>query len=259
MDTMINFNSNGLVPSPFHIVNRYCDKNWYVSPAPRDFHNFMLVVSGEGIAHTDGTEKPMRPGTLIYHHPGQVFGFDTSKSNLMHCFGVNFYLASVTCNSGEWDLMPTDKLPFDLITPVSDMDILIKLFTDLYDSWFNAESKCTILCRSIFMQILNELSRQALISKGNVKGLKTIEYLTSYIRNNYSQPINLEKLAERVNLNPNYLGSIFKKYTGQTPIDYLNAIRIQKSEEFLSIGFSVSETSVHVGFKDPFYFSKVFK
>lgn len=60
-------------------------------------------------------------------------------------------------------------------------------------------------------------------------------------------------------LNPNYFGSIFKKYTGKTPVEYINSVRVEKAAELLGIGYSVTKAAASSGFGDPFYFSKVFK
>lgn len=124
-----------IIPSCFHIVDRYCDLEWYVPPAVHDFHNFMLVVSGKGTCLTDGIKKDMLPGTLIYHHAGQSFGFETSKTELMHSYGVNFNVAAVTFSSGSWQLENVERLPFENYMKVSDMPILEKSFTHLVDVW----------------------------------------------------------------------------------------------------------------------------
>lgn len=248
-----------IVPDFFHIVNRFCDKNWYVAPEPRNFHNFMLIASGEGISFTDGAEYPILPGVLVYHHPGQSFGFDTSKSNLMHCFGINFHLASAACNNGSWTARTVDKLPLKHITPILDMDLMTKLFTDLSDTWTEARRNYRLQCRIIFMKILLALSREAFLQKGNTAVLQKLEIVTAYIHKHYALDIPLSQLSSLVDLNPSYLGSLFKKHLGQTPVQYVNEIRIRKSEEYLDIGYTITEASSLCGFSDPFYYSKVFK
>lgn len=250
---------DNVIPSFIHIVNRFCDKNWYVPPAVRDFHNFMLVASGEGTVITNGTEYAMAPGTLIYHYPGQSFGYTTSQTNLIHCFGMNFYLGTTLCDSGSWNISSMDKLPFKHMMKVSDMGILSKYFSDIAQIWNEDKQYSQLKLRSIFLNLLYELSSQSIKQQSHGRIKQDIEFISSYIRQYYNQQFSLKNLASLIDLNPNYFSSIFKEHTGYTLIEYINKVKIEKAEEYLGIGYTISETSSLVGFNDPFYFSKVFK
>jgi transcriptional regulator GlxA family with amidase domain len=52
-----------------------------------------------------------------------------------------------------------------------------------------------------------------------------------------------------------------KEYTGQTPADYLNSIRLNKSYQYLTQGTypTVSATARALGFRDTVYFSRKFR
>ena len=219
----------------------------------------MLIISGKGTIVRDSTEYDMLPGMLVYHSPGQNFGFTSSQTNPMHCFGVNFHLASASFSQGKWCIETVVTLPFNTITHIKDIDLLAKLFTDLSSTWDEAKKNSHLKCQGIFSSIVYEISRQIMMQNTNPKALQKIELLTSYIHNHYKTDITLDQLASLAGVSQGYLGVLFKMYTGQTPVEYINAFRIRKSEDFLSIGCSVTETASLVGFNDPFYFSKVFK
>lgn len=250
---------DNLIPSFFHIADRYCDLSWCVPPESRNFHNFMLVVSGEGTSLTDGCEYEMKPGMLIYHHPGQSFGFTTSKKNLMHCFGVNFYISTTICDSGIWSLNNVERLPIVNFLQISNMDILIKYFKDLANVWEEEIRNKNLKCRSIFSNILYELANQILQKQNNSLVLQKIEIVTTYIRKHFNYHLTLEFLSELIGLNPSYFSFFFKKYSGHSLVEYINFIRVEKASEYLQIGYSVALVAEKVGFNDPFYFSKVFK
>lgn len=259
MNIIEDFDFSNIVPSCFYIVNRYCDDNWYVPPVKRDFHNFMLVVSGKGTSITDGKEYDMFPNMLVYHHSGQSFGYKTSKTEYMHVFGANFYVHSLPCEEGNCTVKVVEKLPFNTFNQISNMDILLKYFTNLSEVWSESRINYQLKSRSIFSNILYEISMQLLMQHENARMIRIIEHAIAYIRKNYKNQITLEILASLSGLNSTYFGSLFKKYTNQTPIEYVNNVRIEKAEEYLSIGYSITETSALIGFNDPFYFSKVFK
>jgi two-component system response regulator YesN len=81
-----------------------------------------------------------------------------------------------------------------------------------------------------------------------------------YIENHYADSITLELVAEFVELSPFYFSKLFKDRFGMTFIDYLTEIRINHAKtEMLDQGMSLKEICFSVGYKDPNYFSRVFK
>ncbi|MFJ7727428.1 response regulator [Neobacillus sp. NPDC097160] len=81
-----------------------------------------------------------------------------------------------------------------------------------------------------------------------------------YIENQYADSITLESAAEYVELSPYYFSKLFKDRFGMTFIDYLTEIRIKHAKaEMEDQGKSLKEICYSVGYKDPNYFSRVFK
>ncbi|MCR4690863.1 MAG: response regulator transcription factor [Lachnospiraceae bacterium] len=83
----------------------------------------------------------------------------------------------------------------------------------------------------------------------------------SYIEEHYAdEDISLNTLASRVNFSPNHLSMIFSAQTGETFIKYLTDYRMEKAKELLRCTSKRSvDISVEVGYKDPHYFSYLFK
>ena len=74
------------------------------------------------------------------------------------------------------------------------------------------------------------------------------------------ESISLEKVARKVNVSPNYFSAIFSQEVGQTFIEYLTNKRIDEAKRMLrQTDKRSSEVAVAVGYKDPHYFSFVFK
>lgn len=88
-----------------------------------------------------------------------------------------------------------------------------------------------------------------------------VEEVMRYIEQNYSdEELSLNTLASHVNFSPNHLSAIFSQQTGQTFIKYLTDIRMNKAKELLRCtGKKSSVVSTEVGYKDPHYFSYLFK
>ncbi|MEH7010860.1 response regulator [Neobacillus niacini] len=81
-----------------------------------------------------------------------------------------------------------------------------------------------------------------------------------YIENHYVDSITLEQVADYVELSPFYLSKLFKDRFGMTFIDYVTEIRIKQAKiEMVDASKSLKEICYSVGYKDPNYFSRVFK
>jgi len=90
---------------------------------------------------------------------------------------------------------------------------------------------------------------------------KTIREVMDYIEKNYDKEITLDDIAKKVNLSYHYFSKFFKEETGRNFSDYLMEIRIEKAKEFLKDdpSLNIKEVSYMVGYRDPNYFSKIFK
>ncbi len=83
----------------------------------------------------------------------------------------------------------------------------------------------------------------------------------SYIEQNYdNEDISLNTVSASVNLSPNHFSTIFSQETGRTFIEYLTYVRMEKAKELLrSTSMKTAEIAYAVGYKDPHYFSYLFK
>lgn len=81
-----------------------------------------------------------------------------------------------------------------------------------------------------------------------------------YLENHYADDISLEAMAEHVNISPQYFSKLIKKTTGFNFIDWVSMLRVKKAKELLTnSNFTVKEVCFMVGYKDPNYFSRIFK
>lgn len=88
-----------------------------------------------------------------------------------------------------------------------------------------------------------------------------VDEVMRYIEENYAdEELSLNLLASHVNFSPNHLSMIFSQQTGQTFIKFLTDFRMNKAKELLRCtGKRSSVISMEVGYKDPHYFSYLFK
>lgn len=81
-----------------------------------------------------------------------------------------------------------------------------------------------------------------------------------FLEENYGRQLTLEEVADEHLISVGYLCRLFKRETGQTFIEYLTNMRIQKSKKLLTqSNLKVYEIAYLTGFSDMNYFSKIFK
>lgn len=94
------------------------------------------------------------------------------------------------------------------------------------------------------------------VSQGDSRILE----MKHYIREHYSEPLELAELAEKFGFGYSYLSSYFKSYTKEGFSGYLNKIRIEKACILLGEhSKTVADISAEVGYTDQSYFCRVFK
>lgn len=88
-----------------------------------------------------------------------------------------------------------------------------------------------------------------------------VEIAKDQIRKTYmSDEISLNTIAAEVGMSPSYFSSIFSKEMGKTFVEYLTEIRMDRAKELLMCSsMKTSEIGYEVGYKDPHYFSYIFK
>jgi len=58
------------------------------------------------------------------------------------------------------------------------------------------------------------------------KNLRRIEMIMDYVKSHYKNPITLDEISGSLSISPEYFCRLFKKYTNQTFLEYVNTVRL---------------------------------
>lgn len=86
-----------------------------------------------------------------------------------------------------------------------------------------------------------------------------IVLVKEYIQKNYADSITLDDIAQYVGKSKFYISRLFNQYESESLSEYINRVRIANAAQMIAQGLSVCEIAYRLGFKEPTYFSKVFK
>ena len=119
---------------------------------------------------------------------------------------------------------------------------------------------CEII-HNIVSMIFYTLARTKSVTKESRKKNNMIEDVVSYVKDNFSLPINLSQVAKDHFISQEHLSRTFKKHTGFGFNEYLTLVRLQHAEQLLKSDpkMSISAIAYSCGFNDSNYFSDKFK
>src|ERR1041385_1982321 len=81
-----------------------------------------------------------------------------------------------------------------------------------------------------------------------------------FIEEHSGEELSLRKVAQAVNIHPNYLSERFKQVTGMNFVEYVAHVRFQKACELLEYGdLQISDIAFAAGFQSLSQFNRVFK
>lgn len=92
-------------------------------------------------------------------------------------------------------------------------------------------------------------------------GGDVVEDALRYLNDHYcSDDISLNSTAKAINVSPNYLSAVFSQKVGDSFVEYLTKKRMERAKQYLrETDMRSGEIALAVGYKDPRYFSYVFK
>ncbi|WP_186438567.1 response regulator [Cohnella terricola] len=123
---------------------------------------------------------------------------------------------------------------------------------DQYKTLDEIERWLSVICKQIVESVSGQSNN---LSKSKV--LMAEKYIKDHFSN---ESLALSDVCQHVQISPSYFGTVFKTYTGETFIEYVTRIRIEKAMELLKCtDLKTYEIAHNTGYKDPHYFSLIFK
>ena len=89
-----------------------------------------------------------------------------------------------------------------------------------------------------------------------------MEEAVDYIRNNYDDSnLNVNLLADKLNISAAYFGKLFTEFTGSRTLDYILKVRMEKARDLLlsEADKDISQIADAVGYNNSTYFTTAFK
>lgn len=162
----------------------------------------------------------------------------------------------------NFDMLPENAgeiLPFEMVNSFSHAHRYRELFSMIADKWDARGAGYKIAVGAMVQNLIYELLCDVLSQK--TKGIyRQIVSAANYINENYKKKITVSDLADLCGYSISHFKRLFSKTYGMPPIEYLNAVRINRAKELIkSHMYTVGEVARLCGFCNAGHFSKAFK
>ncbi len=238
-----------------------------------DFCELVIVTQGSAMHMLEGTAFPVTAGDvfLLQGHQKHYF-YDRANLDLIN---IMYDPEKIDLPENELRRMPGYCAMFMLEpsyrrqhrfasrlhlkrVPLARVE---RLAQEMEKECENEEPGKEVALRAKLMELMVYLARaysstdtteaHALLRVGNVIGA---------LENDFSKDWKLDELLSIAHMSRSNLMRVFRKATGQTPIEYLVRLRIQKAMDMLrNTNLSITEIALEVGFNDSNYFTRQFR
>ena len=212
-----------------------------------------FVASGECCIIIEEKSFIIKEGELAFLPKNKMRSYTTVHEESLTLYEVNF---DAKIDGVYW----YDALGFSgdafVVNPKNKAEI-----KRLFEESVRYEHKKNILHEFNFCANILAVLREYIMERSESESLaRPFDAVIDYMNENIDKQIRIEELAALVYMQPTYFIKKFKAAFGESPIVYLNKLRIYKSLYLLaSTSLSLGEVAVKVGIYDSSYFSRMFK
>ncbi|GAB2020994.1 AraC family transcriptional regulator [Pseudolactococcus yaeyamensis] len=263
---MLQLNSKNFNPEILYIFD--CQNSGPCSSKHHchDYLEMSIVIDGS-VDYIIGDQKTrIESQTILLFNPG-VYHHETYETGMastqLHIGFRNFNLQGVS----------RDNFPFSSsIIKLNEFERdFFEVCQEILAEKSNGSPGYDLMLKTLVMQLIIFILRDSATNHLETNALKLsyeaqekqaiIHAIIGYLEEHHTEEVSLSTLSQTLYISPTYISRIFKEETGESPINYLIKLRLERAKELLEnqATMTVKEAANQVGYQDAYYFSKLFK
>ena len=230
------------------------------------------VVEGKFYCNVDGSEFLINKGNICIINRFRLHHIYTEDHNAIKCrkktiiFNPDYFIKDQ--NIYEKYILPLLEkdafahIQFNIKKGIGlDINTLMKEIEALEDEkpiGYELEEYSLIYKVIRYLYLAYQSSKQSIHTTYDAN-VQIQRNMTSFIHEYFNSKIGLEDIAEAGQVSKSTCIRLFHKYTGKSPIDFLNSYRLQMSaEKLVATSEQITEIAYACGFGQPSYFNRLF-
>ena len=205
-----------------------------------------IYLDGSGTVNIQGTEYPIskggirfsKPGTLLYSTPDYrciTVYFDFGEEGTLYrnqiLDNIPAYIATNSELQGQFEALLNAHLSTQVTAPLQQNALLLSLLASLYETLYTEDKYCS-----------------------------AVRLCLEYMQQHFSENITLETLAFITGYSRLHVLRLFKQDLGQTPHQWLTAVRLENAKKLLSdTNQNIDLIAASCGFSSVSHFKTTFR
>ena len=217
-------------------------------------YQLLYIVKGRGEFANQTTSYDIVKGTLVLLRPGVWHSYKPSKNEGWTEYFIGF--SGEMADKAIENLFAEDEQIFNVGLKQEMVDLYQRAIEVAAEDRPSAQQ---LLC-GIVMHLLGNLSYIAHSAITADRMDQIIEQAKAIMQEKASQNIDLDMLAEQLNVSYSWFRKVFREYTGYPPAKYFMLVKLRRAQYLLvNTQESIKEIAFSLGFKSPEHFYTTFK
>lgn len=246
--------------------------DWFPS-VPLHWHRefeLAYIYEGKGFFRIEEQIIPVEKGDIVIIKPGALHSTEKADCKKFDYDTIVFDDSFLFGNHAErcfTDLLSIFEREDSFINlPINEnnpyYDEIRENVLDLFDAARLFSGSGDLKVKISLLEIFRLIIESGIVETGYKSEISSdsIKPAVDYIRENYSDHITVDMLADKCHLSKSYFMNLFKKVTGNTVIGYLMQVRVDNACKLLANeNMSASEAALSVGYTNISNFNRQFK
>lgn len=234
------------------------DKYITATPIHRlSYFDITVITEGTGMFSIDGSDYPIKPGTVLFTSPGQVRHWNTSTTpkGYVVIFESEF-LTTFFSDTGFVEGLSIFNHPGNLELSDSDFKYLIGILESIEKEIGTTDRH---MLRALLYQVLVFLNRSFKTGEKR-QANRYIAGFTSLVATSHHQHRSVSYYADRLHITVGHLNSLVKRHLGVTAKQYILNRNILEAKRLLQYTtMDIDQIATALNYESTSYFIRVFR
>jgi len=239
---------------------------WYKQGSHRDtfrrggefpHFNLHLVTEGRGYVEIDGKPRELKRGDAFLFSPDQEQRYYPSEDDPWEVYFLHFYGGPIK------EFLQSKGFYRTNLWTMRQWEGQVRAFDRLIDEAENHKLLYPAALSTLAYGVLAELATQAvpLAPRREMSRASVMLALLPELQERACEPFDLAEWAEKADVSASYFCKLFRKLTGQTPMEFVSLCRIRQAKQMLieKRAATVAEIASSCGYPSASYFIQRFK
>jgi len=244
---------NPSLPFIFHldtVISKYD-----VSPNWHENIELLYCISGSGFAKYGPESIAFSVGDLLVVNADVLHAIVSDTQIQYHCLIID----NSFCESNG---IPITSLRFQRLIHEPEISVHFQQIVQGFQNYSQGKSLAVADIRYAVLGLMRQLCAKYTVPHQQAEqsvSSERVKKAIAYIRQNISQKITLDDIANHVGISKFHLSREIKAFTRMTVVDTINQIRCSEAQRMIKNGSSVSAAAISCGFENLSYFTRTFK